>query len=66
MKRSRPDYASMSDPAQNPQWRRRWFERPEKALPPKRPHRIVSWRLDRDGPLPADRKRQKKEQRRAK
>jgi hypothetical protein len=47
MKRSRPDYARMSDPEFNPQWRRRWSEPPLPNLPPVR-NRIVSWRSDQD------------------
>lgn len=34
MKISRPHYARMSDPAQNPQWRQRWIE------PEERPCRV--------------------------
>lgn len=50
MKRSKPDYARMSDPDHNPQWRRRWTEPAIKTLPPLR-NRIVAWRADRDATL---------------
>ncbi len=50
MKRDRPNYARMSDPEHNPQWRRRWTEPEERPLP-KVPRRILSWRQGRDGPL---------------
>lgn len=45
MKRSKPDYARMSDPEFNPQWRRRWTEPPMPNLPPVR-NKIVSWHSD--------------------
>lgn len=47
MKRSKPDYARMSDPEFNPQWRRRWTEPPLPVLPPVR-NKIVSWRSDQN------------------
>ena len=44
-RRTHIDYARMSDPAFNPQFRKRWFESPAPKLPPLK-RRIRAWRSD--------------------
>ncbi len=54
-RRTHIDYARMSDPAFNPQFRRRWFERPTPKLPPV-PRHIRAWRSDDNPTENLDRK----------